>query len=85
MKEVMCLNNSTMAYSIKAKDTNEMQAIIQLEIAVIESVLGDFEVMLMNKFTNTSIKVISNPIRPGTTSGGIRKLICKIDFSITLQ
>ena len=73
--EVMCLNKRIIAYSIKARDTKEIQAIIQLEMAVIESVLGDFDVMLMNKFTRTRIKVINSPILPGTISGGITKLI----------
>ena len=43
--DVKCLKSKIKAYSIKDSDTNEMQAIIQLEIAVMESVFGDFEVM----------------------------------------
>ena len=43
--DVKCLNNKINAYSIKDSDTNEMQAIIQLDMAVIESVFGDFDVM----------------------------------------
>ena len=69
------MNKRINAYSIRARDTKDIQAIIQLEMAVIESVLGDFDVMLMNKFTRTSISVINSPILPGTISGGITKLI----------
>ena len=42
---VKCLKSKIKAYSIKDSDTNDMQAIIQLEIAVMESVFGDFDVM----------------------------------------
>ena len=75
LNDVTCLNKRIIAYSIKARDTKEIQAIIQLEMAVIESVFGDFDVMLMNKFTRTRINVINSPILPGTISGGITKLI----------
>ena len=53
-----------------------MQPIIQHEMAVSESVLGDLEVMFRNKFTKTSITVTSTPALPGTISGGMMKLIC---------
>ena len=66
------------AYSIKAKATNRIHPIIQQEMAVRESVFGDFEVMFRNKLTKTSMTVTSTPALPGTFSGGMMKLICNV-------
>ena len=52
-----------------------IQANTQVDIDVKDFVLGVLVVILMNKFTRTKNKVISNPILPGTTSGGMTKLI----------
>ena len=52
-----------------------IQAKTQVDIDVKDFVLGVLVVILMNKFTRTKNKVISKPILPGTTSGGMTKLI----------
>ena len=72
---VTCLNNNIPAYSNKAKKTIKIQTIIHVEIEVRESVFGDLEVTLMNRLIRTKIRVINRAILPGTTSGGMRKLI----------
>ena len=48
--------------------TKIMHAKTQDEMFVKAVVLGEFVVILMNKFTRTKNKVISKPILPGTTS-----------------
>ena len=78
LNDITCLLNKIMAYSIKASATNKIHPIIQKEIAVSESVLGDLEVIFRNKFTKTSITVTRRPALPGTISGGMTKLICKL-------
>ena len=62
-------------YSNTAPCTKMIQAKTQVDIDVKDFVLGVLVVMLMNKFTRTKNKVISSPILPGTTSGGMTKLI----------
>ena len=55
--------------------TKIMQAKTQVEMYVKAVVLGEFVVILMNKFTRTKNKVINKPILPGIPSCGITKLI----------
>ena len=50
---------------------------IQPEMEVSDSVLGELEVTLMKIFIRTKNKVTSKVILPGTTSWGITKLIWK--------
>ena len=69
------LNNRIKPYSKTAPCTKVMQAKTQVEIDVKDFVLGVLVVILMNRFTRTKNKVISKPILPGTTSGGMTKLI----------
>ena len=69
------LNNRIKPYSNTAPCTKMIQAKTQVDIDVKDFVLGVLVVMLMNKFTRTKNKVISKPILPGTTSGGMTKLI----------
>ena len=52
-----------------------MQEMIQTEIFVKFSVLGDFAVTLLKMLISTKNIVIRRPIRPGTASGWITKLI----------
>ena len=47
---------------------------IQDDMAVIPSVLGDTLVTLLKMLMSTRKRVTSRAIRPGTTSGGMRKL-----------
>ena len=52
-----------------------IQDMIQTEIFVKVSVLGDFSVTWLKMLMSTKNIVIRRPIRPGTTSRGITKLI----------
>ena len=54
-----------------------MHEIIQPEIEVKDSVLGDFAMTPIIIFMTVSVKMISNAILPGIASDGITKLICK--------
>ena len=69
------LNKRMQPYSNTAPCTKVIQAKTQVDIDVKDFVLGVLVVILMNKFTRTKNKVISKPILPGTTSGGMTKLI----------
>jgi hypothetical protein len=51
-----------------------MQAIIQDVIAVIPSVFGEILVIVLKMLLSTRKSVTRSAMRPGTTSGGIRKL-----------
>ena len=62
------------AYSINAKKTKNMNAIIHEEIAVIPSVFGEMSIMVLKMFVATRKRVTRRPTRPGIESGGIRKL-----------
>ena len=62
------------AYSRRARKTKNMQAIIQEAMAVIPSTFGEMFVMVLKMLVSTRNRVTSSAIRPGTTSGGIRKL-----------
>ena len=62
------------AYSSRARKTKNMQAIIQEAIAVIPSTFGETLVMVLKMLVSTRNRVTKRAIRPGTTSGGIRKL-----------
>ena len=53
-----------------------MHKIIHAPIDVIESELGELDVTELKIFMRHKSSVINNAILPGTTSGGIRKLIC---------
>ena len=63
-----------MAYSNKARNTKNMQAIIHDEMAVIPSTLGETFVIVLNMLVKTRNRVTNSAIRPGTMSGGIKKL-----------
>ena len=62
------------AQASNARKTKPMQAIIQDAMAVIPSVFGETLVMELKILVSTRKRVTSSAIRPGTTSGGIRKL-----------
>jgi len=51
-----------------------MQAIIHMEMAVIPSTLGEMLLMVLKMLTSTRKSVTRSAMRPGTTSGGIKKL-----------
>ena len=51
-----------------------MQVMTQAEMEVRPSTLGELEVMLLKMLINTRKRVTSRVMRPGTISGGIRKL-----------
>lgn len=55
-----------------------MHEIIQPEIDVRDSVLGDLAMTPIIIFMIVSVKMISNAILPGIASDGITKLICKV-------
>ena len=62
------------AYSRSARKTKNIQAIIQDDMAVIPSTLGDTFVIVLKMLVSTRKRVTSKAILPGTTSGGITKL-----------
>ena len=66
------------AYPRRAPNTNNMQTIVQAEIAVNPSTFGDARVMLLKILIKTRKRVTSKVILAGITSGGIMKLAyCK--------
>ena len=62
------------AYSNRDKKTKNMHAIIHDEMAVIPSTLGETLVMVLKMLVSTRNRVTRRAMRPGTTSGGIKKL-----------
>ena len=58
----------------KAPNTNRMQVMTQAEIDVSPSTFGELVVMFVKMLIKTRNRVTSNVIRPGTISGGIKKL-----------
>ena len=62
------------AYSSSARKTKNIQAIIQDDMAVIPSTLGDTFVIVLKILVSTRKRVTSKAILPGTTSGGMTKL-----------
>ena len=73
-----CLMNRIVAYSNNAAWIKIMHEIIQPEIDVRDSVLGDLAMTPIIIFMIVSVKMISNAILPGIASDGITKLICKV-------
>ena len=65
---------SIAAYSRRARNTKNMQAIIQDEIAVTPSTFGDIFVIALKVFVSTRKSVTSRQTLAGTISGGIKKL-----------
>ena len=55
-----------------------MHEIIQPEIEVKDSVLGDFAITPIIMFMTVRVKMISNAILPGIASDGITKLIYNV-------
>ena len=62
-------------YCNKAAVMKKMQVMVQTEIDVMDSVLGDLEVMNTYIFMRHKNTVISKAILPGICSCGITKLI----------
>ena len=62
-------------YSNTAPCTKIIHTKTHVDIDVRDLVLRVLVVILMNKLTKTKNKVIRKPILPGTTSGGMTKLI----------
>ena len=60
-------------YPTKAKKTKKMQTSIHAAMAVMPSTLGELVVTMLKMLMSTRKRVMSMAIRPGTTSGGIRK------------
>ena len=58
-----------------APKTNKIHEITYVSIAVNLSAFGMFDVIVLKILTRTRNTVMSRPIRPGTLSGGMRKLI----------
>ena len=56
-------------------NTKRIQASIQISIAVSPSAFGELELMLLKMLTRTRKRVMRSAMRPGTMSGGMRKLI----------
>ena len=69
------LNERMQPYSNTAPCTKIIQTKTHVDIDVRDFVFGELVVILMNKLTRTKNNVISKPILPGTTSGGMTKLI----------
>jgi len=61
-----------------------MHAMIQADIDDKPSTLGEVLVMLVKILISTRNKVTNIVIRPGTISGGIRKLACEIVFNLEI-
>ena len=61
-------------YVPKAPKTKKMQTNIQAVMAFMPSVLGELEVTVLKILISTRNRVINMAIRPGTTSGGTKKL-----------
>ena len=68
------LRQSKKAYPTRAPKTNNIQTNIHAVMAFIPSALGDWVVTVLKILMSTRNKVINMAIRPGTTSGGTRKL-----------
>lgn len=64
----------SVAQAIREPKTKKMQAIIHMEMAVMPSTLGEMLVMVLKMLTSTRKSVTRSAMRPGTTSGGIKKL-----------
>ena len=67
--------SSKPAYSMRAPKTKSTQTITQASIAVSPSAFGMLLVMVLKMLTRTRNTVTRSVIRPGTISGGTRKLI----------
>ena len=61
-------------YVPKAPKTKKMQTNIQAVMAFMPSVLGELEVTVLKILISTRNRVINMAMRPGTTSGGTKKL-----------
>ena len=66
--------NTSIAKTTKAAKTKRIQMMTQAEIEVRPSTFGEFVVMFVKMFIKTRKRVTSKVIRPGTISGGIKKL-----------
>ena len=77
-----CLMKRIVAYSNNAAWMKIMHDIIQPEIEVKDSVLGDLAMTPIIMFITVSVKMISNAILPGIASDGITKLIYNVKGNI---
>ena len=59
--------------------------IIQLEIEVNDSVLGDLSMTPIIMFITVRVKMINKAILPGIASDGIKKLICELGSSYSIS
>ena len=73
-RDMRFIFSSIPAYPKSAPKTKRMQENIHDEIALNPFTFGEFVVVVLNILINTKNKVTSNVIRPGTTSGSMRKL-----------
>ena len=71
----MFLYECCVAYSNNAAWIKIMHEIIQPEIEVKDSVLGDLAITPIIMFMTVSVKMLNNAILPGIASEGITKLI----------
>ena len=71
-----CLMKRIVAYSNSAAWMKIIHEIIQPEIEVKDSVLGDLPITPIIMFMTVSVKMISKAILPGIASDGMTKLIC---------
>ena len=61
-------------YPRRAAKTKKMHVIIQAVIDESPSTFGDLLVIVLKMLINTRNRVTNNVMRPGTISGGIKKL-----------
>ena len=78
------LKNSKHPYSTSAQWTKKIHPMIQPEILVKVLVFGEFDVTLMKILISTKNIVIRSPIRPGTASWWITKLIWKLVLTVKI-
>ena len=72
--------NKMIPYSIIAKRTKNMQAIIQPIMFVTTFDFGEFEIMFNQSVSRFKNRIIKRDILPGTFSGATTKLIWKKNF-----
>ena len=72
------------AYPRMAEKTNEMQDIIQVDMAENPSTFGAMDITELNILINTKNRVTSRAILPATICGSIRKLTCNNDRQVKI-
>ena len=68
--------NKIPAYPNRAPNTNSMHERIQADRALKPSTLGEVAEIVLKVLISTKKRIIKSDMRPGTTSGSIKKLTC---------